>query len=129
MERSWENELKTGRVSIPIVTIIFRIGFVIFILSNCLVTALLLVSVNKNERGKIIVRIERSIGYSQKVEQAIRDEARIRLGDTMAVVFDYDSPIEKETNGKFRFIVQSQKLFIKGGQNRMPEDSVSDGST
>ena len=80
----------------------------------------------QNEPERIIIRIERSPGYSKKVEQAILDEARIRLGDNIDVVFDYDNPIEKEPNGKFRFIVQNQNIVIIGERGKTTAISLLD---
>lgn len=77
----------------------------------------------QNESERIIVRIERSPGYSREVEVAILAEARIRLGENMEVVFDYENPIEKEANGKFRFVVQNQKLAISGAAKLLPADN------
>ena len=82
----------------------------------------------QNEPERIIVRIERSPGYSKDVERTILAEARIRLGEKMEVLFDYVNPIEKGANGKFRFIVQNQKLIVQGANTACSKDNQKDRS-
>ncbi len=65
----------------------------------------------QNRQGQLIIRIEKEDGYSSKIEQAIREEAKKRLGDSMEIHFDYVNEIPKNNNGKFKFIVQ--KLDVK----------------
>jgi phenylacetate-CoA ligase len=80
----------------------------------------------QNRPEQIIVRIETSPGYSTDVERSILAEARIRLGEKIAIVFDYDNPIEKEANGKFRFIVQNQQMAVQGANLSFAKNSQKD---
>jgi len=68
----------------------------------------------QDEPRSITIRVERSDHYSQAVEKDILREARQRLGEKIEITFDYENPILKEANGKFRYIVQNQKLTISG---------------
>jgi len=67
---------------------------------------------NKNQ---LIIRIEKEKGYDSEIEKSILKEARMRLGDKIEIVFDY-AEIDKDKNGKFRFIKQHIKNVIRGGK-------------
>lgn len=69
--------------------------------------------------NEVIIRIEKEEKFSSEIERVIYDEARSRLGDKIQIVFDYVDEIPKDTNGKFRFIVQNLKI-----RNVMPESST-----
>ena len=60
----------------------------------------------QNDVKQVIIRIEKENGFSQKIERTIEQEARNRLGKRIEIQFDYVNHIEKEPNGKFKFIVQ-----------------------
>jgi len=70
----------------------------------------------QNDVSQIIIRIEKENRYSKRIENTILKEARARLGDTIDIKFQYVNEIEKEANGKFRFVVvntrqKSEKTF------------------
>ena len=65
----------------------------------------------QKDLNSIIIRIEKNDGYSHKIEKAILEEARNRLGQTIDIQFEYVKEIAREPNGKFKFIVQN----LKGG--------------
>jgi phenylacetate-CoA ligase len=69
--------------------------------------------------NQITVRIEKEAKYSQNTERDILREARIRLGQKMAIEFEYVDEIEREKNGKFRFVVQKMDM-----RNRARDTSV-----
>jgi len=54
---------------------------------------------------EIVVRIVRADGYTDADADIVRREARQRLGDAVAVRFEYVEAIERTAAGKFRFIV------------------------
>ena len=60
--------------------------------------------------NQVIIRIEKENGYSKKVEEAIVKEARIRLGKTIDIQFQYVKEMEREPNGKLKFVVQNINL-------------------
>lgn len=55
---------------------------------------------------ELTIRIEKEKNYNPNVEKTIVSEARKRLGNTIKIDFDYDTPIQKMKNGKFKFIEQ-----------------------
>jgi phenylacetate-CoA ligase len=63
----------------------------------------------QNEPGAVTIRIEKADGYTSRIENTIRTEARRRLGKDTALTFDYDTQIRKDANGKFSFIVQNYR--------------------
>ena len=58
----------------------------------------------------ITIRIVREPGYQTEDEQRILKEARKRLGNEIAIGFDYVSDIPRTKNGKFRLIVSNLKI-------------------
>ena len=80
----------------------------------------------QHDPNSIIVRIEKGPGYCLKSERSILAKARTALGQDMTVVFDYDNPIEKEANGKYRFIVQNQKLAVQGSRAGLQKNGQKD---
>ena len=54
----------------------------------------------------ITLRIERQPLYSTKNEDLIRSEAKSRLGDSIGLHFEYVDEIQKNENGKFKFLIQ-----------------------
>jgi phenylacetate-CoA ligase len=64
----------------------------------------------QNEPGAVTIRIEKAKGYTHRIENTIRAEARRRLGKNTLLTFDYDTPIRKAANGKFSFIVQNYRV-------------------
>jgi phenylacetate-CoA ligase len=69
----------------------------------------------QRHRDELIIRVEREAGYDAAEERVIFAEARSRLGEAMAIRFDYVPEIGKDRNGKFRFIIQN--LDLKVGMN------------
>jgi phenylacetate-CoA ligase len=63
----------------------------------------------QDERDRITIRIVKDSGYSKSDEQDILAEARLRLGSSMKVRFEYVDEIERTSNGKFRFIISNLK--------------------
>ena len=61
----------------------------------------------QNDTNSVIIRIEKQNGYTGRNEKTILHEARARLGTTIDIQFQYVQEIEKEPNGKFKFIVQN----------------------
>jgi phenylacetate-CoA ligase len=53
----------------------------------------------------VILRIVKTPAYTSQDERAILEEARMRLGSTIAIHVDYVDKIERTNHGKFRFIV------------------------
>jgi phenylacetate-CoA ligase len=74
----------------------------------------------QEEIGKLIIHVEKEPGYSQEIENIIRKEAAIRLGADMELIFDYNQPIEKNTNGKFKFIIQHLDFAKMGATHPQP---------
>ena len=60
----------------------------------------------QNNSKQIIIRIEKENGFNGKIEKAILQEARARLGKSIEIHFQYVTDMEREPNGKLRFIVQ-----------------------
>jgi len=54
---------------------------------------------------EIVCRVVRTAGFEAADEERVRQEARQRLGDGVAVRFEFVEQIERTKNGKFRFIV------------------------
>jgi phenylacetate-CoA ligase len=59
----------------------------------------------QKQHDEIIVRIVPEDDFSQKDEQLISQEARLRLGNEIKIKFERVSEIPRTANGKFRFIV------------------------
>jgi phenylacetate-CoA ligase len=57
------------------------------------------------EVNEVILRIVKTPAYTSQDEYAILEQARVRLGSTIAIHVDYIDDIERTNNGKFRFIV------------------------
>ncbi len=64
----------------------------------------------QRSKEELIVRIEPENGYGQEVENAILKEARQRLGNEMAIRFEYVKEIPRNKNGKFNFIIQNLNM-------------------
>ena len=56
---------------------------------------------------EVVLRIVRSDKYSSADETVILKEARIRLGNSIRIHFEYVAQIPRTANGKFRFIVST----------------------
>jgi phenylacetate-CoA ligase len=54
---------------------------------------------------EVILRIVKTPAYTSQDEHAILEQARVRLGSTIAIHVDYVDDIERTNHGKFRFIV------------------------
>lgn len=54
---------------------------------------------------EVVIRIIRDRGYSQHDERVIEAEARLRMGESIDVRFEYVENIERSASGKFRFVV------------------------
>jgi phenylacetate-coenzyme A ligase PaaK-like adenylate-forming protein len=61
----------------------------------------------QNDINNIIIRIEKENGFTDKIEKAILHEARVRLGNTIEIQFEYVKEMEREPNGKLKFVVQN----------------------
>lgn len=72
--------------------------------------------IEQNNIHQIVIRIERQKGYSNDIEKTILKEAKSRLGNTIEIYFEYVNEIEKEKNGKFRFIIQNMYRSDVGGR-------------
>ena len=57
--------------------------------------------------GEVVLRVVRTADYGPKDEDAIREEAALRLGTDTAVVFEYVDGIQRGKNGKFQFVVSN----------------------
>jgi phenylacetate-CoA ligase len=57
--------------------------------------------------GEVVLRVVRTPDYGPGDEQAIREEAALRLGSDTAVAFEYVDSIPRGKNGKFQFVVSS----------------------
>jgi len=71
--------------------------------------------IEQNSPHQILLRIETEKRYSNSIERTILKEARLRLGGSIEINFEYVKEIKKEKNGKFRFIVQKMKRKDIGG--------------
>lgn len=56
-------------------------------------------------KEEIILRVVKEKPYTQKDEELILKEARIRLGDSIKIKFEYVDKIPRTKNGKYRFII------------------------
>jgi phenylacetate-CoA ligase len=63
----------------------------------------------QDEVDKVTVRIVKDRAYTKSDEDEILREARLRLGSSISIRFDYVDEIERTSNGKFRFIVSNLK--------------------
>ena len=54
---------------------------------------------------ELVLRVVRTDGFNVKDEQTILKEARLRLGDSIGIRFEFVDAIERTAGGKFRFIV------------------------
>ncbi len=54
---------------------------------------------------ELVLRIVRADGFTAKDEQIVLKEARLRLGDSIRIHFEFVDTIERAAGGKFRFIV------------------------
>jgi phenylacetate-CoA ligase len=54
-----------------------------------------------------VIRIVKESAYTKRDEQRILEEARVRLGRTIRVSFEYVQDIPREKSGKYRFIVST----------------------
>lgn len=70
---------------------------------------------------RITIRVVREPGYTAEDEQRILNEARKRLGNEIAIDFDYVSDIPRTKNGKFCLIIsnlKTKKLYSKPAGSR-----------
>jgi phenylacetate-CoA ligase len=63
----------------------------------------------QDELDKITIRIVKDRAYTKSDEDEILREARLRLGSSIGIQFDYADEIERTSNGKFHFIVSNLK--------------------
>jgi phenylacetate-CoA ligase len=61
----------------------------------------------QNNIFEIIIRIVKDRKYSNRDEEEIIKEARMRLGPSIKIVFDYVTDIPRMGNGKYKFIVSN----------------------
>jgi phenylacetate-CoA ligase len=59
----------------------------------------------QTELDELVLRIVRTNGFGPKDERIMINEARMRLGDSMRIRFEFTDAIERTAAGKFRFIV------------------------
>jgi len=57
--------------------------------------------------GEVVLRVVRTADYGSKDENAIREEAALRLGSDTEVVFEYVDSIRRDKSGKFQFVVST----------------------
>lgn len=57
--------------------------------------------------GEVVLRVVRTADYGSKDEDAIKEEAALRLGTDTSVVFEYVDSIQRGNNGKFQFVVSN----------------------
>lgn len=72
--------------------------------------------IEQRKLDQLIIRIEKENQYSYSIEQSIFNEAKNRLGNNFEIIFEYVNEIEKDKNGKFKFVVQKLKKN-SGGTN------------
>jgi len=65
---------------------------------------------NKNE---VVLKIVKKDLYGDRDEKAILREARARLGNEIAIKFEYVNSVPRAANGKFRFI---QSFVLRNGE-------------
>jgi phenylacetate-CoA ligase len=53
----------------------------------------------------VILRIVKTPAYTSQDERTVLEQARMRLGSSIAIHVDYVDEIERTNHGKFRFIV------------------------
>ena len=68
----------------------------------------------QQEPGRIRFRIVRASGYSGGDERRLREEAARRLGNEVAVEFEYVDEIPKTGGGKLRFVINEMKSSRTG---------------
>ena len=66
---------------------------------------------------KLKIRLVVDENYSEKDEKEILREARDRLGSTMKIDFEYVDRIDREQNGKYRYVMQHLDLAKLGAQH------------
>jgi phenylacetate-CoA ligase len=55
--------------------------------------------------NELLIRIVPEKSYSSEDEKKIFDEVKLRLGSSMRIRIEYVDKIEREKNGKFRFVI------------------------
>jgi phenylacetate-CoA ligase len=71
----------------------------------------------QNDLYELILRIVKDNGYTIQDEQDILREARVRLGSSIKIRFEYVAEIKRTANGKFRFIVSNlTRKAVSGSQ-------------
>jgi phenylacetate-CoA ligase len=63
----------------------------------------------QTEIDEVIIRIVKDHAYTMEDEQEILREARLRLGSSIDIRFEYVDEIPRTKNGKFRFIISNVK--------------------
>ena len=63
----------------------------------------------QKEPGKVVCRIVRAPEYNESDEQRLVSESSRRLGDSLALSFDYVPEIEKSGRGKLRFVINEME--------------------
>ncbi len=61
----------------------------------------------QHDCGSLIVRVVRRPEYSAADENAIANEARLRLGSEIRLLFEYVEALQRTPNGKLRFVVST----------------------
>jgi len=68
-----------------------------------------LAQIIQNTRDEVTLRIVKRLDYNSADETEILREARVRLGSSINIRFEYVEEIERTQNGKFRFIISNLK--------------------
>ena len=80
----------------------------------------------QDRADEITLRIVKTEEYRAEDEEALRHEAALRLGSTMKLKFEYPDAIQRDSHGKFKFIVshidQKKMLNQITGQSPATEE-------
>jgi phenylacetate-CoA ligase len=60
--------------------------------------------INQEYKREIVINIVKDHNYNSDSEREIIKEARSRLGNSISIQIKYTNKIEKEPNGKYKFI-------------------------
>ncbi len=63
----------------------------------------------QNQLDTLLIKIEKNDSYNSEIEKIILKEAYSRLGKEMKIEFQYPTEIPKQSNGKYKFIIQNYK--------------------
>jgi phenylacetate-CoA ligase len=63
----------------------------------------------QNAPGEVVLRVVRAPDYGSRDEEAIRDEAALRLGSDTRVTFEYLPHLPRGKRNKFRFVINNYR--------------------